>query len=148
LGGGRRSPFPGQCTHNFSRQIYAAVSFCFGYFIYLHFKCNSLSQFPSEISYAIPPLPASIRVYPHLPTHPVPPPCTHIPLHWGLGPSKDQEPLLPLMLDKAIHCYICSWSQGSLHMYFLVGGLDSWSSDWLIFLLFLWKPLHLLQSFV
>ena len=27
------------------------------------------------------------------------------------------------MPDKAILCYICSWSHGSLNVYFLVGGL-------------------------
>ena len=31
--------------------------------------------------------------------------------------------LLPLMSVKAILCYICGWSHGSLHVYFLVGGL-------------------------
>ena len=37
-----------------------------------------------------------------------------------------QEPSLPLMSDKVILCYICSWSHGSLH--FLVGGLVPGSS--------------------
>ena len=32
------------------------------------------------------------------------------------------------MSDKAILCYICSWSHGSLHVYSLVGGLVSGSS--------------------
>jgi hypothetical protein len=58
-----------------------------------------------------------------------------------------------LMTDKAILCYICSWSHGSLHVYSLVGGLvpgSSWGSGWLILLFFLWgcKPLKLLQSFL
>jgi hypothetical protein len=43
-------------------------------------------------------------------------------------PSQDQGPLLPLMLDKAILCYICCWSHGSLHVYSLVGGLVLGSS--------------------
>jgi hypothetical protein len=30
--------------------------------------------------------------------------------------------------DKAILCYICGWSHGSLHVYFLVGGLVPGSS--------------------
>ena len=53
------------------------------------------------------------------PTQPLllPGPC--IPLHWGIEPSQDQGPLLPLMTDKAILCYICSWN----HVYSLVGGL-------------------------
>jgi hypothetical protein len=40
-----------------------------GYFIYLHFKCYPLSWFPPETPYSIPPPPASMRVYPHQPTH-------------------------------------------------------------------------------
>jgi hypothetical protein len=41
-----------------------------GYFIYLHFKCYPLSQFPPppENPYPISPPPASMRVLPHLPT--------------------------------------------------------------------------------
>jgi hypothetical protein len=34
-----------------------------------------------------------------------------------------QVPPLPPMPDKAILCYICSWSHGSLQLYSLVGGL-------------------------
>ena len=40
-------------------------------------------------------------------------------------------------VDKAILCYICSWSNGSLHVYSLVGGLvpgSSGVSGWLILL--------------
>jgi hypothetical protein len=33
-------------------------------------------------------------------------PHPHIPLHWGIEPSQDQGPLLPLMPDKVILCYI------------------------------------------
>jgi len=51
------------------------------------------------------------------------------------------------MPNKAILCYICSWSHGSVHVYSLGGGLVPGSSGWLV--LFLWgcKPLQLLQSF-
>ena len=59
-------------------------------------------------------------VYPtHLcsPTHTLPPHCPGFALHWGIEPSQDQGPLLPLMSNKAIICYICSWSHGSLHVY-------------------------------
>ena len=35
---------------------------------------------------------------------------------------RSKEPPLPLMLDKDILCYNCSWSPGSLHVYSLVGG--------------------------
>jgi hypothetical protein len=43
-------------------------------------------------------------------------------------------PLLPLMSDKGILCYVCDWSHGSLHVYTLVGGLVPGSSGgvWLV----------------
>ena len=47
------------------------------------------------------------------PTHPLLPPRPGA----SIKPSQDQGPLLPLMLDKAILCYICGWSHGSLHVY-------------------------------
>jgi hypothetical protein len=52
-------------------------------------------------------------------THPLPLPGPDIPLQWGIEPSQDQRPLLPLICNKAILCYICSWSHGSLHRYSL-----------------------------
>lgn len=49
----------------------------------------------------------------------------HIVIHWGIKPSQEQEPLLPLMLDKAILCY--HGSAGAMGpfmcVYSLVGGL-------------------------
>ena len=63
-------------------------------------------------------------------------PCPRIPLHWGIEPSEDRGPLLPLMPNKAILCYIWGWRHGSLHVYSLVGGLvpgSSGGSGWLIF---------------
>jgi hypothetical protein len=89
----------------------------------------------------------------HPPTHPVPPPHSGIPLHWGIELSKDQGPLLPLMTDKAILCYRFGWSHGTLLLYSLVGSLVSGSSGvWLadIVVFFLWgcKLLKLLQSFL
>jgi len=66
---------------------------------------------------------------------------TGISLHWGIELSQNQGPFLPLMPDKTILCYICSWSHGSPHEYSLVGGLVSGSSGvsgWLIMLFFLW----------
>jgi len=79
------------------------------------------------------------------PTHSLPPLCPGIPLHWGIKPSQDQGPLLPLLPNKAILCYICSWSHESVHVYSLVDGLvhgSSGLSGWLILLFFLWgcKP--------
>jgi hypothetical protein len=65
---------------------------------------------------------------------------------------RTKGPLLPLMPDKAILCYKCSWSHGSLHLCSLVGGLVPGrfeASSCLILLFFQWgcKPLQLLQSF-
>ena len=71
-----------------------------------------------------------------------------IPLHWRIEPSQYQVPPVSLMLNKAILCYICSLSHGSLHVYSLIGGLvpgSSGSSGWLIlFLLWGAKPLQFL----
>ena len=75
-------------------------------------KGNPLFHQPSSCFYeGVPP-----------PTHPLLPPHPGIPLHWDIEPSQDQWPLLPLVPDKAILCYICIWSHGSLHGS-LVGGL-------------------------
>jgi hypothetical protein len=64
----------------------------------------------------------------------VPPFHPGIPLYWGIEPSQDQGLLFPLMPYKAILCYICGWSHGSLHVYSLVGGLVPGSSGevWLV----------------
>ena len=74
------------------------------YFIYLHFKCilfpsppwNSLSS-PAPCFYEGGPPP----------THTLLPQYPSIPLYWGIKPSQDEGPLLPLMQDKAILSYIC-----------------------------------------
>jgi hypothetical protein len=67
---------------------------------------------------------------PFLPQYP------SIGLHCGIDPSQDQWPQLPLMPDKVILCYICSWSKRSLHVYSLVGCLVPESSGegavWLV----------------
>ena len=57
------------------------------------------------------------------PTHPLPLPCPVIPLHWGIEPSQDQGPLLPLMSNKVILYFMCGWSHCSLQVYALVHGL-------------------------
>jgi hypothetical protein len=77
--------------------------------------------------FLISPLKAPYPITPP-PVHPLPPPYSGIPIYWGIEPSQDQEPLLPLVSDKAFLNYICSWSPGSLHVYFLVGGLVPGSS--------------------
>ena len=49
-----------------------------------------------------------------LPTHFFMLPGPNIPFNWGIGPSRDQGPVLQLMNDKAILCYMCSWSRRAL----------------------------------
>jgi hypothetical protein len=51
-----------------------------------------------------------------------------LPYTGASSPSQDLGPLLPPMFNKAILCYICSWSHGSLHVYSLLDGLVSESS--------------------
>ena len=71
--------------------------------IFYLFTFQMLSPFPVsplQTPYPIPPYPASMRVLPHPSTHSHP----HRPsisLHWGIKPSQDQGPPLPLMPDKA-----------------------------------------------
>ena len=48
------------------------------------------------------PPPAPMRVLPYL----LPPYRPGIHLHWGIEPSQDQGPLLPLMIEKASLYYI------------------------------------------
>jgi hypothetical protein len=98
--------------------------FPFFYWIFSLFTFQMLSPFsisPPQPPYPMPPPPASMRVFPHLPTHPLSSPHPGIPLHWGIKLSQDQGPLLPLMPDKAIFCYICDFS------YVLFGW---WFSSW------------------
>jgi len=105
---------------------------------------------PLEIPYLIP-LPLLLRML----THPPTPSCLPhpgIPLHWGIKPSQEQGPPLPVMSDKAILCNICSWSYGSLQVDSLVGGLVPGSSEgsgWLILLFFRWggKPFSSFSPF-
>jgi hypothetical protein len=76
------------------------------------------------------PIPSSIPLllWGCFPIHPFPLPCLCIPLNWGIEPSQDKGLLLSLMPDKAILCFICSSSHGSLHVYSFVGGLVPESS--------------------
>jgi hypothetical protein len=102
---------------------------------------------PQNLLHPISPPPASMRVCAHPPTPASPP--SHSPTLGHLA-FKEPRDFLPLMSNKAILCYIYSWSPGSLHVYSLIGGLEPGSSGWLILLFFLWscKPLQLLQSFL
>jgi hypothetical protein len=105
------------------------LSFFIRYLLYLHLKCCLLSWFPLHK----PPIP-----FPFTPcssTHPHLLPGPGIPPHWVTEPSQDQG-LLPLMTDKAILCYICSWSHESHHVYSLIGDLVPGSSGgyWLVYI--------------
>jgi hypothetical protein len=85
----------------------------------------------SETPYSLPlPLPlwGCSLTYPLLLPHP------GMPLHWGINHPQVHEPFPPLMSNNAILWHICSWSHGSLHVYYLVdclvprssGGLAGW----------------------
>jgi hypothetical protein len=119
-----------------------------------YIKCYPL---PSSLHHQQPPIPTSILLlqWGCSPIQPFPLPPLHprIPSQWGIDPSQGQGPLLPLIPDKAILCYICCWSHGSLYVYYLVGGLvsgNSPGSGWLIMFFFLWicNSLQLLQFFL
>jgi hypothetical protein len=85
-----------------------------------------LSQDPLHKPFIPSPHPASMRVPPHLLTYSC---LTSLVFpYWGIDPSQDQGPLLPLMPNKAILCNICGWSHGSFHVYSLVSGLGPGSS--------------------
>jgi hypothetical protein len=133
------------------------ILFSIGYFIYLYvYQMLPPSLFPLYK----PPIPspapyfyegAPPPIHPLLPHHP------GIPLCWGIKPPLDQGLPLPLMPDKAILCYMCGWSHGSLHVYSLIGGLvhgssGGWGGErgpcWLIlFFLRDCKPLQFIQFF-
>jgi hypothetical protein len=124
--------------------FFFACFFLLFYWIFSLFTFQMLSPFPvppSETPYPISLPPVSMRVLPHPPNHPLLPPCLGIPLYWVMEPSQEKGPPPPIMPNKAILCYICSWSHGSLHVYCLVGGLVPGSSEGsssLILLFFLW----------
>jgi hypothetical protein len=65
-------------------------NFFIRYFLSLQFKCYPLSWFPLQKP-PIPPLSLCSLI------HPLQLPGTGIPLYWGIEPSQDQGPLLPLM---------------------------------------------------
>jgi hypothetical protein len=104
---------------------------------------------PLQNPFPIIPTPAFMRVFPYPPTHPLPSHHPSIPLCCSLQHPQDQGTPLPLMPDKAIICYICNWSHGSLHMYTMEGGLvpvSSGDSGWLI-LLFFYRVANAFSSF-
>ena len=101
--------------------------FFIGYFIYLHIKCYLLSLLLLHKS-AIPSH-LSLLLWSCSPNHmSTPSSFLCILLCWVIEPSQDHEPPLPLIADKVILGYICSWSHESLHMSSLFGGLVPGSS--------------------
>ena len=87
--------------------------------VYLfHFKCHPLPHFPSRNPLFHSSSPCFYEGVP-----------SSSPWHsrkLGHQAFMDQGPLLPLMPDKAILCYICGWSHGSFHVY----SLGWWFSPW------------------
>jgi hypothetical protein len=105
-----------------------------GYFIYLHFKCYP----PSVFLLHKPPSSLLLTLYEgaHSPAHPILPQRPSVLLYWVI---KDQGAPLPVMADKAVLCYISSWSHGYPLVYSLGGDLVPGSfgrSGWLILLFF------------
>jgi hypothetical protein len=89
------------------------------YYYYYYYWIFSLFTFqvlsPFQVPTAKPTIPSSFPCFYEdvlPPTYPLLPPYPWIPLHWGIEPSQDQGPLLPLMPNKAILCYICNWNHG------------------------------------
>jgi hypothetical protein len=80
---------------NFSlKALRPGSSFFIGYiFLNLHFKCNPLSWFPHlpGTLYPIPPLPASMRVSCHSPTHSPPPPLDSLTLGYLLSLHRTKD---------------------------------------------------------
>jgi len=87
---------------------------------------SNVILFPSSLLSLAPPLLlwGCSTFHPPLP----PPPWHFFPLHWEEELTQDHRPLLLLMPDNDILCYIWGWSHGSLHVYSLIDGLDSGSS--------------------
>jgi hypothetical protein len=121
--------------------------FLFFYGIFSLFKFQMLSPFlfsPLETPYPIP-LPCFFEGDTP-PTHPLLPYLLGIPLHCDIKPSQDQGPLLTMMPNKTILCYIYGRCHGSLHG-------SPWKLrgfSWFILLFFPWgcKAIQLLQSFL
>jgi len=76
------------------------------------FQISPFQVSPPEIPYPILLPPVPMRVLTHPTTYSLLPPHPDIPLSRGIKPSQDQGPLLPLLLNRAILCYICGWSHG------------------------------------
>jgi hypothetical protein len=75
-------------------------SFSFFFLIFSLFTFQMLSPF--QVS--LPQVPNN--TLPLLINYPLPLSGPGNPLHWGIEPSQDQGPFFPLMINKAILCYI------------------------------------------
>lgn len=95
--------------------------FFFAYYLFIDFLFINISNvipffgFPTGNTPSQPLAPCFHEGAPPL-AQPLQPPHPGIPLHWGTEPSQDQEPLHPLMSNKASLCYVCDWSQGLVHV--------------------------------
>ena len=90
-------------------------NFSVGYFLYLHFKCYTLSRTlhrkvpisSPENPYTIPSTPASMRVFP---THPrIPASCPDITLHWGIELSLASPPIDVQQGHPLLHMRLEPW---------------------------------------
>jgi hypothetical protein len=88
-----------------SEDGFPAIFLLFHWIFYLHFKCYPLSWFPLQNPSILYPSLYFFEGAPP-PNQPLLLPCPGIPLHWGIEPSQDQGPLLPLVPNKPILCYI------------------------------------------
>jgi hypothetical protein len=94
-----------------SRYIKWEKNLFLGCFLHLYFKWYPLSQSFPKTSYPIR-LPCFYGGAPPS-THPLTSYHPGITLHWGIEPSQDQWPLLPLIPNKAIPCYTyADWGMG------------------------------------
>jgi hypothetical protein len=115
-----------------------AHTFFFFYWIFslFMFQILSPSQFPlwNPLSHSSSPC---FHEGASPPTHPILPQRPSIPLSWENKPPQCQGAPLLVIPDKAILCYICNWSYGSLHVYSLIGGFVPGSSGvWLVDIVF------------
>jgi hypothetical protein len=87
--------------HSFSTYIVDAFSPAAIFFDILFIYISNVIPFPNPPPES-PSHPLSSCFYEGmLPlTQTLPPPCPHIPLHWGIEPSQDQRPPFQLMPDK------------------------------------------------
>ena len=117
-------------------------------FLILHLKCSPFPEFLPGYPYPTPT--TSRRLFPNQPTHSASPPrCSPTLGHQAFTGPRASSPI------DAQHCHPLlrmGWSHGFPHVYTLVNDLVpgiSGGSGCLILLFFLWgyKPLQLLQSF-